>query len=461
MYYVRNSLAGKVKKMSSLSGRFKLYNSIPFLFLAALAIAGILIKPGIINSEHNYINADIAWIIVSSCLVFLMTPGLSFYYGGMVNHKNVISTIFQSFIATGLVGVLWVVVGFSLVFGKSIYGIIGDPTQYFFFRNVIGGQPWPTASTIPLLLFALFQMKFAVIAPAIVVGAVAEKVQFKAYLLFMALFAVFIYAPIAHWTWNPEGFLYRFGVLDFAGGNVVHISSGCAALAGALFLSRGQQHRKEVLRPANIPFVILGTSLLWFGWFGFNAGSAFAADRLAVIAFTTTITATAASGLAWIFLDGVRAKKPSAMGFCMGAIVGMVAITPAAGFVDVPQSLCIGFVASVVSNIVVNSRIKPKLHDTLDVFACHGLGGIIGMLLTGVFASVLVNKAGADGWIYGNFSLFLRQLLSMSLVVVYSFTMGWGIFKLVDFIYPIRISEEEEKVGLDISQHDENYAAII
>lgn len=440
--------------------KFKFYNSIPFLCLMALAAAGFIMSPGIIKTHNDYVNADIAWIIVSSCLVFLMTPGLSFYYGGMVNQKNVISTILQSFIATGLVGVLWVVIGFSLTFGNSFYGIIGDPAQYFFFRNVIGSNPWPTAPTIPLLLFALFQMKFAVIAPAIVVGAVAEKVQFKAYLLFMALFTLFIYAPIAHWTWNPGGFLYRFGVLDFAGGNVVHISSGCAALAGALFLGKGRRFRRRIVKPANIPFVILGTSLLWFGWFGFNAGSAFAADSLAVIAFTTTITATAASGLAWIFLDSVKGKKPSAMGFCMGAIVGMVAITPAAGYVDVPQSLCIGFIASVVSNLVVNSRIKYRLNDTLDVFACHGLGGIIGMLLTGVFASVLINKAGGNGWLYGNFNTFLHQTLSMSLVVVYSFFMGWGIFRLVDFIYPIRISAEEEKIGLDISQHDEKYAAL-
>lgn len=438
----------------------KLYNSIPFVLLTILAVVGILIGPGILKSHNSYVNADIAWIIVSSCLVFLMTPGLSFYYGGMVNHKNVISTILQSFVATGLVGVLWVVVGFSLAFGQSFHGIIGNPAQYFFFRNVIGGTPWPSAPTIPLLLFALFQMKFAVIAPAIVVGAVAEKVQFKAYLLFMALFTVLIYAPIAHWTWNPEGFLYRFGVLDFAGGTVVHISSGCAALAGALFLGRGKPFRRRVLRPANIPFVILGTSLLWFGWFGFNAGSAFAANSLAVIAFTTTITATSASGLAWIFWDGLKGKKPSAMGFCMGAIVGMVAITPAAGYVDIPQSLCIGFIASVASNLVVSSRIRYRLNDTLDVFACHGLGGIVGMLLTGVFASVLVNKAGGNGWLYGNFPLFVHQFLSMLLVVAYSFLMGWGIFKLVDFIYPIRISEEEEKIGLDITQHDENYAAI-
>lgn len=450
-----------ILKMRVKEMKIRLHNSVPFLFLTVLAVAGGLISPGILKSHANYVNADIAWLIVSSCLVFLMTPGLSFFYGGMVNRKNVISTILQSFIATGLVGLLWVVFGFSLAFGKSFHGLIGDPTQFFFFRNVIGGEPWPTAPTIPLLLFALFQMKFAVISPAIVVGAVAEKVQFKAFLLFMVLFTIFIYAPIAHWTWNPEGFLFQFGVLDFAGGTVVHISSGCAALAGALFLRRRRGIGSRIMRPANIPFVVLGTSLLWFGWFGFNAGSAFAADSLAVIAFTTTITATSAAGLTWIFLDGVRGKKPSAMGFCIGAIVGMVAITPAAGFVDVPQSLCIGFIAAFVSNIFVNSRIKHKLNDTLDVFACHGLGGIIGMLLTGVFATTLINDAGADGWLYGNPSLFLRQMLAMLLVVAYSFVVGWGIFKLVDLIYPLSVSDEEERVGLDISQHDEKYAEVI
>lgn len=440
--------------------KIALFKWIPFLLLALLAITGTVISPGMFVPHEGIVAADVAWVIVSCCLVFLMTPGLSFFYGGMVNRKNVISTMLQSFIATGLISILWVVVGFSLAFGKSFHGIIGDPFQYFFFRNVLEGAPWSLAPTIPLLLFALFQLKFAVITPALVVGAVAERIQFKAYLLFMVLFTLLIYTPIAHWTWNPEGILFRFGVLDFAGGTVVHISAGCAALAGALVLKRRKSHKEnKLMQPANIPFVLLGTSLLWFGWFGFNAGSALGANGLAVSAFATTNTATAAAGLAWVLFDSIRGRKPSAMGFCVGAVVGMVAITPAAGFVGIPQSLCIGFVASLISNLVVHWKSKSVLDDTLDVFPCHGVGGIVGMLLTGIFASTAINSAGSDGWLYGNFSLFLHQLLGMLLVVAYSFCMGWGIFKLVNLIYPIRVSEEEEEEGLDISQHDERYHA--
>jgi Amt family ammonium transporter len=287
---------------------------------------------------------------------------------------------------------------------------------------------------------------------------VAERIQFKAYLLFMVLFSLLIYCPIAHWTWNPEGFLFRFGVLDFAGGTVVHISAGCAALAGALVLKRRKSHiEKREMRPANIPFVLLGTGLLWFGWFGFNAGSALAANALAVSAFATTTTATGAAGLGWLFFDSIRGRKPSALGFCIGAVVGMVAITPAAGFVGIPQSIAIGFIASIVSNLAVHWKSKSPIDDTLDVFPCHGVGGITGMLLTGVFASQAINAAGSNGWLYGNFTLFLHQALGMLLVVTYSFIMGWAIFKLVNLIYPIRVSEEEEEMGLDLSQHDEEY----
>ncbi len=438
--------------------KLTIYRWVPFLFLALLSIAGIFISPESIGSQDGLVGADIAWVIVSCCLVFLMTPGLSFFYGGMVSRKNVISTMLQSLIATGVISILWVIVGFSLAFGDSFHGLIGDPSQYFFFRNVLSSAPWSLAPTIPLLLFALFQLKFAVIAPALVVGAVAERIKFKAYLLFMVLFSLLIYAPIAHWTWNPEGILFQLGVLDFAGGTVVHISAGCAALAGALVLKQRKSHQeKKLMKPANIPFVILGTSLLWFGWFGFNAGSALGANSLAANAFATTNTATAAAGMSWILFDSIRGRKPSAMGFCIGAVVGMVAITPAAGFVGIPQSLCIGFIAALISNLVVHWKSKSVLDDTLDVFPCHGVGGIVGMLLTGVFASTAINSGGSDGWLYGNFSLFLHQTLGMLLVVGYSFCMGWAIFKLVNLIYPIRVSEKDEDLGLDISQHDETY----
>ncbi len=431
---------------------------VAFLLLGISAIAGALISPGHLFSHDGLVPADIAWVIVAGTLVFLMTPGLSFFYGGMVSNKNIISTMLQSFIATGLISIIWVVVGFSLAFGDSFHGLIGDPFQYFFFRNVLESAPWKLAPTIPLLLFALFQLKFAIIAPALVVGAVAERIQFRAYLLFMVLFSLFIYAPIAHWTWNPQGILYKMGVLDFAGGTVVHISAGCAALAGALVLKQRKIHREHKhTQPANIPFVLLGTGLLWFGWFGFNAGSALGANVLAVSAFATTNTATASAGLSWIFFDSVRGRKPSAMGFCVGAVVGMVAITPAAGYVGIPQSLCIGFVAALISNLAVHWKSKSVIDDTLDVFPCHGIGGMVGMLLTGVFASTAINSGGKDGWLYGHFSLFLHQLLGMLLVVVYSFCLGWLIFKFVNLIYPVRVSEAEEEMGLDLSQHGEQY----
>lgn len=430
----------------------------PFLLLGILSLVAVFIDPGKNGSMEGLVTADVAWVLVATALVFLMIPGLSFFYGGMVSRKNIISTMLQSFIATGMVSLLWIVIGFSLAFGPSFHGLIGNPLTYLFFHHVADGTPWKLAPTIPLLLFALFQMKFAIITPALVVGAVAERIQFKAYLLFMVLFSLLIYCPIAHWTWNPEGILFRFGVLDFAGGTVVHISAGCAALAGALALKRRKSHiEKREMRPANIPFVLLGTGLLWFGWFGFNAGSALAANALAVSAFATTTTATGAAGLGWLFFDSIRGRKPSALGFCIGAVVGMVAITPAAGFVGIPQSIAIGFIASIVSNLAVHWKSKSPIDDTLDVFPCHGVGGITGMLLTGVFASQAVNAAGGNGWLYGNFTLFLHQALGMLLVVSYSFIMGWAIFKLVNIIYPIRVTEEEEEMGLDLSQHDEEY----
>ncbi|MGI8634994.1 MAG: ammonium transporter [Segetibacter sp.] len=353
------------------------------------------------------IYADISWLLIASALVLLMTPGLSFFYGGMVSKKNVISTMLQSFIATGLISALWIVFGFSLAFGKSIHGIIGDPTEFFFMKGINSHAPWSLAPTIPILLFALFQMKFAIITPALVVGATAERIRFTSYVLFMLLFSIFIYAPLAHWTWHPDGILFKMGVLDFAGGTVVHISAGCAALAGAIVLKRRGVHvRKEETKPARVPYVLLGTGLLWFGWFGFNAGSAMAANALAVSAFATTNTASAVAGLTWIFFDALRGRKPSALGFCIGAVVGLVAVTPAAGFIGVPQSFFVGFVAAICSNLAVYWKGKTTIDDTLDVFPCHGIGGIVGMILTGVFASKKINAAGNDGLLYGGTDFF-------------------------------------------------------
>lgn len=438
--------------------QLKLKNLLPFLVLAGVATASIFV-PSLPNfDEGKYDKADIAWILVATALVFLMTPGLAFFYGGMVNRKNVLSTMMKSVVAAGVVGVLWIVVGYSLCFGDSVGGFIGNPLTHLFYKGVASGEPWAAASSIPKPLFSMFQLMFAIITPGLVVGAIAERMRFQAYVLFTVLFSLLVYAPLAHWSWHPEGFLAAMGALDFAGGTVVHISAGCAALAGAIVLKRRTAHMNgSAHEPANIPYVLIGTGLLWFGWFGFNAGSAVAANALAVSAFSTTNTAAAAAGLSWMFFDVLRGKKPSVVGFCVGAVVGLVAITPGAGFVAIPQSIFIGFITAVVSNIAVHLKTRSSLDDTLDVFPCHGLGGMVGMLLTGVFATTAVNEAGQNGWAYGNSAFFFTQLKAMLIAVGYSFAVSFVIFKFINFIVPLRVSVLEEDEGLDASQHDEKY----
>ncbi|WP_443946235.1 ammonium transporter [Pedobacter sp. AW1-32] len=437
-------------------GKFSIKQFAPFAILMIVAIASLFI-PLLPNfDEGKYNSADIAFVLISAALVFLMTPGLAFFYGGMVHRKNVLSTMIKSVVAAGVITVLWTVVGFSLAFGDSIGGFIGNPSTFLFFQGVNSGPAW---GTIPLSLFAVFQLMFAIITPGLVVGAVAERIRFTSYILFIVLFAIFVYSPLAHWTWSPEGFLLKMGVLDFAGGTVVHISAGMAALAGALVLKRRKSHleHKEV-PPANIPYVLIGTGLLWFGWFGFNAGSALSAGSLAVSAFLTTNTAAGAAGLSWMFFDVARGKKPSVLGFCIGAVVGLVAITPGAGFVSIPSSLFIGVIAAVVSNLVVSWKQKTSLDDTLDVFPCHGVGGIVGMILTGVFATKTVNSLGADGLLYGGTDFFLTQVKGAVIVILFSFVVSFVIFKFINLIQPIRVSEEEEELGLDQSQHNEKYS---
>jgi Amt family ammonium transporter len=431
----------------------------PFAVLMIVAILSLLI-PLLPNfDEGKYNAADIAFILVCAALVFLMTPGLAFFYGGMVHRKNILSTMIKSVVAAGVITVLWVVVGFSLAFGTSIGGFIGDPRTFFFFQGVNSGPSWSLAATIPLSLFAVFQLMFAIITPGLVVGAVAERIRFTSYILFIVLFALFVYSPLAHWTWHPDGFLFKMGVLDFAGGTVVHISAGMAALAGALVLKRRKSHleHKEV-PPANIPYVLIGTGLLWFGWFGFNAGSAVGASSLAVSAFVATNMAAGAAGLSWMFFDVARGKKPSVLGFCIGAVVGLVAITPGAGLVSIPSSIFIGAVAAVISNLVVSWKQKTSLDDTLDVFPCHGVGGIVGMLLTGVFATKTVNSAGADGLFYGGTEFFFTQVKGAIIVIIFSFVVSFIIFKLINVFQPIRVTAEEEEEGLDYTQHNEKYS---
>ena len=432
----------------------------PFSILALIALASIFIPSvqGFVD-DGKYIGADIAWVLVATALVFLMTPGLAFFYGGMVHRKNVISTMIKSVVAAGIVSILWVTIGFSLAFGETVNGVIGNPSTFLFFNGVNSGAPWSLAPTIPLTLFALFQLMFAIITPGLVVGAVAERIRFTSYILFICLFSLLVYAPLAHWTWHPDGLLFKMGVLDFAGGTVVHISAGMAALAGALVLKRRRVHMdRQEIPPANIPYVLIGTGLLWFGWFGFNAGSALGANGLAVSAFATTNIAAAAAGLSWMFFDVVRGKKPSVLGFCIGAVVGLVAITPGAGLVAIPQSIFIGFFAAIISNLAVYWKSKTSLDDTLDVFPCHGVGGIVGMLLTGFLATKTVNSAGADGWLYGNAAFFFTQVKGVAIVVAYSFIVSYAIFKFINLMQPIRVSSEEEEEGLDASQHNEKYS---
>lgn len=438
--------------------KFTSKTAAPFLILLVVAIASIFI-PTLPNfDDGKYNGADVAWIIVATALVFLMTPGLAFFYGGMVTRKNVISTMIKSLIAAGVVSVLWVVVGYSLAFGTDVNGVIGDPTTHWFFKGVNSGKAWVAAPTIPLTLFSLFQLMFAIITPGLVVGALAERVRFTSFLLFIVMFSLFVYAPLAHWSWHPDGFLAKMGALDFAGGTVVHISAGCAALAGAMVLKRRKVHiEQKEIPPANVPYVLIGTGLLWFGWFGFNAGSAGAASSLSVSAFATTNTAAAAAGLSWMFFDVLKGKKPSVLGFCIGAVVGLVAITPAAGFVAIPQSIFIGVFAAIVSNVAVYYRSKSKLDDTLDVFPCHGIGGMVGMLMTGLFASKAINGAGNDGLFYGNAAFFFTQVKALVIAVVYSFVVSYAIFKLINAILPLRVSSQEEEEGLDASQHAEKY----
>jgi Amt family ammonium transporter len=435
----------------------------PFILLLVVAIAALFVPqlPSFAGTAETYNSADIAWILVATALVFIMTPGLAFFYGGMVHRKNIISTMIKSIVSAGIVTVIWVTYGYSLSFGESINGIIGNPGTHLFFKGVTDGAPalqGGAAMTIPLLLFAMFQLMFAIITPGLVVGAVAERIKFTSYILFIVLFITLIYAPLAHWSWHPNGFLFKMGALDFAGGTVVHISAGCAALAGAIVLKqRRAKLEQQEIPPANIPYVLIGTGLLWFGWFGFNAGSALGANSLAVNAFATTNTAAAAAGLAWMFFDVMRGKKPSVLGFCIGAVVGLVAITPAAGFVGIPQSIFIGVIGAVISNVLSHAFKLSRVDDTLDVFPCHGIGGMVGMLLTGVFASKNVNPAGADGLFYGNPAFFFTQLKAMLIVVAYSFTVSYIIFKLIALLLPLRVSEEEEELGLDATQHDEKY----
>ncbi|NQX92082.1 MAG: ammonium transporter [Flavobacteriales bacterium] len=392
-------------------------------------------------------GADIAWMLTATCLVFFMTPGLSFFYGGMVTKKNIISTMLQSFIALGIVSVFWVIAGFSLSFGESIGGFIGNPLTFFLMKDV-GVEAHPTLSPgIPLVLFAMFQLKFAVITPALITGSFAERINFKGYLLFILLFCIFIYAPLCHMTWHPDGLLKSLGVLDYAGGTVVHMSAGITALTGAMYLG-GRIHKQH--SPVNIPFVLLGTGMLWCGWFGFNAGSALAANGEAALSFATTATASAGAMVMWVLMDIFKGKKISAVGSCIGAVVGLVAITPAAGFVTIPQSLIIGCIGAIVSYTAINIKNKTQLDDTLDVFPSHGVAGIVGMIVTAIFAKDV-------GLIHGETETFLVHIGALIAGFAYVFLVSTLLYRASNKLVPLRVQKTIENYGLDRSQHNESY----
>ena len=413
-------------------------------------------------------SGDLSWIMTATALVMLMTPALGFFYGGLVRKKNLVSTIVQCLIIFAVVSIIWTILGYSLVFGTSVNGIIGDLSLVGLNNIGIHSVNQALAPDIPELLFFAFQLKFAAITPALIIGACAERIKFRSLLIFIILWSTLIYAPIAHWVWNPDGWLRSLGAIDFAGGIVVHISAGLSALAAALVIGRRKgcgipwkEHMKAAkkesageFKPTNIPYVILGAGLLWFGWFGFNGGSALAANDLAVSALVTTNLAAAAAAVSWMLLDWVIKGKPSAVGISVGAVVGLVAITPAAGYVTVTSALIIGLAAGVISNLVANWRAgRSRIDDTLDVFACHGVGGIWGSIATGLFATTAVN--GVNGLLFGNAGQLIAQLLAVAVVVPFAFFGSYLLLKLVNIFSPLRVSPEAEDAGLDLSEHGE------
>jgi Amt family ammonium transporter len=399
-------------------------------------------------------TGDTAWLLMSSALVMLMTPGLALFYGGMVRRKNLLSTMMMSFACLGLIGLLWVLYGYSLGFGTDHAGIVGGLN--FLGLNNVGEDPSAVyATTTPHLAFMIFQAMFAIITVALFTGAIVERVKFSALLVFSALWLTLVYAPIAHWVWGSGGWLTRLGALDFAGGTVVHINAGVSALALVLLLGKRRGFPQDAMEPNNIPLVVLGAGLLWFGWFGFNAGSALTSGGLASSAFVATNTAAAAGAFVWMIISWIH-KRPTVLGTVTGAVVGLVAITPAAGFVPPLAGIAIGGIASVISYYgMLLLKIKRGVDDSLDVFACHGLGGMWGALATGIFASVAVNSAGADGLLLGNGMQFLKQLVGVVSVGAFAFVVTWVLGKLVDVTIGLRVGQMEETVGLDLSQHGE------
>jgi Amt family ammonium transporter len=391
-------------------------------------------------------------MLLATALVMLMTPGLAFFYGGLVRSKNVLATIMQSFICLGIISVIWVFYGYSLSFGPDVGGFIGN--LHWLGLNGVGSEPGPYAKTIPHLLFAAFQLMFAVITPALITGAFAERMKFSAFLLFVFLWSTLVYFPVCHWVWGG-GWLGRLGALDFAGGTVIHINSGAAALVAVLVMGKRKGWGKESFHPHNVSMTILGAGILWFGWFGFNAGSALAANGIATLAFFTTQVAAGTAALSWIVAEWILQGKPTTLGAASGAVAGLVAVTPAAGFVSPVSAMIIGLVAGVVCYLAVLAKSKLGYDDALDVVGVHGVGGTWGALATGLFASTAVNSGGADGLFFGNPGLFLVQLYGVLATVAYSMAVTFIILKVINGVVGLRVTTEEETQGLDLTQHSE------
>jgi Amt family ammonium transporter len=405
-------------------------------------------------------SGDTAWMLISTALVMLMTPGLAFFYGGLVRRKNVLSIMMQCFMLLGVISIQWVLFGYSLAFGPDHGGVIGD----FSWAALSGVGMTPNADyagTIPHILFMTYQMMFAVITPALIIGAFAERMKFGAFLVFSVLWATLVYDPMAHWVWGVDGWLRNFGALDFAGGTVVHINAGMAALAAALVIGKRKGY-PETSPPHNLPFAILGAALLWFGWFGFNGGSALGSGGLAASAFLTTHLGAAAAAVAWAVIEWITRKRPTALGIISGAVAGLVAITPAAGYVGPMAAMAIGAVASAVCYFAV-VLVKGKLgyDDSLDAFGVHGIGGMVGALLTGFFARTAINPAGADGAFFGNGMLALKQLAAVAVCAAFSFVVSWVLLKVIDKTIGLRVEEHHENIGLDLTQHRESAYTVV
>jgi len=400
-------------------------------------------------------TGDTAWMLVSTALVMLMTPGLALFYGGMVRGKNVLGTIMQSFIAIAVISVQWILIGYTLSFGPDVHGIIGNLD--WLGLNGVGVEPNPAyAPTIPHIAFMMYQAMFAVITPALITGAIAERMKFSSYLVFILLWSTLVYDPVAHWVWGEGGWLKTMGVLDFAGGIVVHLISGISALAAALLIGRRKGYLQEAMYPHNLPMTVLGTGLLWFGWFGFNAGSALSAGTLSTMAFVATHTSAVSATLIWVLIEWLHRGKPTMFGAATGSIAGLATITPASGFVSPMSALIIGLAAGAICYMSLNMKSKLGYDDSLDAFGVHGVGGIIGTLATGLFAQSMINPSGGNGLFFGSHQLLIHEITAILVTAVYSFAVTVVLLKIIEKIIGLRVNEESEVNGLDISQHGES-----